>query len=284
MQPQYGALSAWSTIANSNYNALTLSLRQRLNSLTFDLNYSYAHSLDDASGLQSGGAYATAAFIINPIRQRDSYANSTFDVKHTINASAVWQMPFGKGKAFMSDAKGIAQAAFGGWQLSGIFRWNTGLPTFSPYDSQRWATNWNVEAFDTPIRAVHTCPTKTETTDPKLFGGCGDINQVYQSFRNAYPGETGPRNVFRMPDYIDLDLGIGKSFNLGERYSIQLRWDVFNVTNTQHFSQIDGSRTGFGIGRDPALQNSSAPSNWSNFYPIVNGQARIMQIGARFSF
>ena len=44
----------------------------------------------------------------------------------------------------------------------------------------------------TPIRAVHTCPTKTETADPKLFGGCGDINQVYQSFRNAYPGEGGP--------------------------------------------------------------------------------------------
>lgn len=52
----------------------------------------------------------------------------------------------------------------------------------------------------TPIKPVHTCPTKTETADPKLFGGCGDINQVYQSFRNAYPGETGPRNIFRVPD------------------------------------------------------------------------------------
>ena len=56
------------------------------------------------------------------------------------------------------------------------------------------------------------------------------------------------------------------------------------MTNTQHFSQISGSRTGFGVGRDPALQNASAPSSWSNFLPVVNGQARIMQIGARFSF
>ena len=107
---------------------------------------------------------------------------------------------------------------------------------------------------------------------------------MYQSFRNAYPGETGPRNIFRVPDYIDLDLGIGKSFSFGEHYGLQLRWDVFNVTNTQHFSQISGSRTGFGVGRDPALQNASAPSSWSYFPPVVNGQARIMQIGARFSF
>lgn len=193
-------------------------------------------------------------------------------------------MPFGKGRAFLSDAKGIGQAALGGWQLSGIFRWNTDLPTFSPYDDARWATKWNAQSGVTPIRKVHTCPTKTETADPKLFGGCGDINQVYQSFRNAYPGEGGPRNIFRVPDYIDLDLGIGKSFNIGEHYGLQLRWDVFNVTNTQHFSQVSGSRTGFGVTRDPALRNASAPSDWSNFLPIVNGQARIMQIGARFSF
>jgi len=53
MQPQYGALSAWSTIGNSMYNAMTVSLRQRLSSLTMDVNYTYSHSLDDSSGLQS---------------------------------------------------------------------------------------------------------------------------------------------------------------------------------------------------------------------------------------
>jgi hypothetical protein len=50
MQPQFGALSTWSSIGNSNYNALTVSYRQRLSSLTMDFNYTWAHSLDDASG------------------------------------------------------------------------------------------------------------------------------------------------------------------------------------------------------------------------------------------
>jgi hypothetical protein len=45
MQPQYGALSAWSTVANSNYNAFTASVQQRLHSLTLDLNYTFSHSL-----------------------------------------------------------------------------------------------------------------------------------------------------------------------------------------------------------------------------------------------
>ena len=46
-QPQYGALSAWSTVGNSNYNGLTVSVRQRLSSLTMDFNYTFSHSLDD---------------------------------------------------------------------------------------------------------------------------------------------------------------------------------------------------------------------------------------------
>src|SRR5687768_18469127 len=55
--PQYGALSAFSSIAKSNYHAGTLSIRQRLGrSLTADFNYTLSHSMDDASGLQIGRA------------------------------------------------------------------------------------------------------------------------------------------------------------------------------------------------------------------------------------
>ena len=108
MQPQYGALSTWSTTGNSNYHALTASLRQRLSSLTFDLNYTWSHSLDDASGLQQetgfGNQQGNGAFIVNPLRPRENYASSDFDVRHNINADAVWQLPFGKGQPFMNGA------------------------------------------------------------------------------------------------------------------------------------------------------------------------------------
>ncbi len=297
MQPQYGALAAWSTIGNSNYNALTVSVRQRLSSLTLDLNYSFSHSLDDSSGLQSdfgfGSANNSGPFIENPIRQRSNYGNSDFDIRHLINVSAVWQMPFGKGRTLMNTDNRAVQAVLGGWQLSGIFRWNTGLPVGSPFDDTRWATNWNVQAKVTPINPVNTCPTRIGTPTssggtgaPKLFGGAGcDIKAIYQNFRNAYPGETGPRNYLRYPGYTNVDLGLGKTFNMpwSEKHKLQLRWDVFNVANHQSFGLIDLSRSGIGVQRDPALRRLNPPRNWSNFTHI-QGQFRVMQVGARYSF
>jgi len=290
MQPQYGTLSTWGTLGNSNYHALAVSLRQRLNSLTVDFNYTYAHSLDDASGLQTEGGFGNntgnGAFIVNPIRQRLNYASSDFDVRHSINADAIWQLPFGKGQAFMGHAGRVADAILGGWQLSGIFRWNTGLPTTAPFDDSRWATNWDFQSNVSPLAPLHSSPglvSVNGTPTPKLFAG--DINKLYQNFRNAYPGESGPRNYLRYPGYIDLDLGLAKTWKMpwNENHQLQLRWDAFNVTNTQRFGLVDSSRTGLGVGLDPGLTGLSAPDNWSNFIQI-QGQPRVMQVGARYSF
>jgi hypothetical protein len=292
MQPQYGALSTWSSIGNSNYNAFTFSFRQRLHSLSFDMNYTYAHSMDDASGLQSetgflgfGNNVGNGAFILNAIRQGDNYANSDFDIRHSINADSVWQLPFGRGRAFMGNSSRAMDALLGGWQLSGIFRWNTGLPVQpSPYDNARWATNWDDQSAVVPLTPIHSCPNKPSNGTPKLFGSC-NITAIYQNFRNPYPGQTGARNYLRLPGYVDLDLGFGKSWKMpwSEAHQLQLRWDVFNVTNTQHFGAVDNSRTGMGVGLDPKLNQLTPPADWSNFTQI-QGQPRIMQIGARYSF
>ena len=289
MQPQYGALSAWSTIGNSNYNALAITLRERTSFLTMDVNYTFSHSLDDASGLQSGTAYG-AGFIQNPIRQGDWYGSSDFDIRHMINASAVWQLPFGRGHKFLSDGNAFVQAVLGGWQLSGIYRWNTGLPTVAPYDDARWATNWNVQNNVSPLGRVGTCPTRKGTPDPegtgspKLFGGC-DLASLYQTFRNSYPGETGPRNWLRAPGYMNVDLGLGKTFQMpwSENHQLQFRWEVFNVANFQPFGTVDSSRSGMGVVRDPGLRKANPPSNWSNF-TAIQGAPRVMQVGLRYSF
>ena len=291
VQPQYGALSAWSTIGNSNYHGLAVSLKQRLSNLTLDFNYTFAHSLDDSSGLQNetsafGNGNNGGAFIVNPIRQRDNYASSDFDIRHLVNVSGVWQMPFGTGKRLLNTQSRAVNAIIGGWQLSGIYRWNTGLPSGSPFDDARWATNWNVQAAVTPTAPVHTCPNRSLDGEPKLFGGSGcDIKAIYQSFRNAYPGETGPRNYIRLPNYMNVDLGLSKSFSMpwSEKHQLQIRWDVFNVANLQRFGLVDISRTGIGVARDPALRGLNPPSGWSNLIQI-QGQPRVFQVGARYSF
>ncbi|PWT96419.1 MAG: hypothetical protein C5B55_00030 [Blastocatellia bacterium] len=285
-QPQYGALSAFSSIARSNYNAATVTVRERLGtSLTMDFNYTLSHSLDDASGLATSGAYG-GAFILNPILQRSSYANSDFDIRHIINMNSVWQLPFGHGHKFLSNGNKFVEGALGGWQLSGIFRWNSGLPVgfygdSGVFDDTRWATNWNVQSNVTRTQPLEPCPTRGGTIAPKLFG-CNTLD-AYRSFRNAKPGEAGDRNVFRVPGYIDLDMGLGKSFTMpwSEKHKLQIRVEAFNITNTQRLGQYDTSRTGFGVVLDP--QSATPPTNWSNF-TAIQGTPRVMQFGFRYEF
>ena len=292
-QPQYGALSTFSSIARSNYHAGTISIRERLGTtLTMDFNYTLSHSLDDASGLSTSGSYG-GAFITNPIRQRDSYANSDFDIRHIINMNAVWQLPFGKGRPFLSDSNSVVNGILGGWQLSGIFRWNSGLPVgfygaSGPYDNSRWATNWNVQSNVIRIRPLESCPDRggvisdvNPSGAPKLFG-C-NTQAAYDSFRNAKPGESGDRNVIRAPGYVALDLGLGKSFSMpwSEKQKLQIRVESFNVTNTQRLGQFNTGRSGFGVNLKPST--AKPPTVWSNF-TAIQGSPRVMQFGFRYEF
>jgi len=280
--PQYGALAAFSSIGNSSYHAGTISLRERLGEkLTMDFNYTLSHSRDDASGLQTSGLPGASygnGFILNPIRQRDWYADSDFDVRHIININAIWQLPIGRGQWLLGDTNKWVNGILGGWQLAGIYRWNSGLPAPNFFDDARWATNWNAQSNVVRTRPLKSCPTRDA---PKLFG-C-DPKGAYRSFRNPLPGESGDRNVFRLPGYVSLDLGLSKSFSLpwGENQKFQIRWETFNVTNTQHFGKMDISRTGTGVTLDPST--ATPPSNWSNFTGI-QGTPRVMQFGFRYSF
>ena len=285
-QPQYGALSSFSSIARSNYHAATLTLRERLGTaFTADFNYTLSHSMDDASGLSTATAFG-GAFILNPILQDASYANSDFDIRQIINVNSIWQLPVGRGQMFLGNANSFVDGILGGWQLSGIFRWNSGLPVgfygdSGVFDDARWATNWNVQSNVTRTQPIETCPTRGGSGPPKLFG-CNTL-QAYQSFRNAKPGETGDRNVFRVPGYVNLDLGLGKSFSMpwSEKHKLQVRVEAFNVTNTQRMGQYDTSRQGFGVVVNP--QTATPPSVWSNF-TAIQGAPRVMQFGFRYEF
>jgi hypothetical protein len=149
-----------------------------------------------------------------------------------------------------------------------------------------WATNWEVQSNAVRTTNFNTCPTKDPLGTPKLFG-C-NTTFAFQHFRNAYPGETGERNVFRVPGYVVVDMGLGKTFHLNglsaripESHELQFRWEVFNVTNTQKMGAFDPSRSGFGIPLDPNLNQPA--SNFSNFTNI-QGAPRVMQITMRYAF
>jgi len=281
-QPQFGALSAFSTIARSNYHALQLSLRERLrDDVTFDFNYTYGHSLDNASGLQSSSSYGTA-FIVNSLYPDRNYASSDFDATHIINANWVVGLPVGRGKKFLNSTNSVVDAVLGGWQLTGIFRWNSGLPFQTPFDCCFWATNWNVQSNGVRIGPVQAKTNKSGT--PNAFA---DPVAAFRSFRNSRPGEVGDRNVLRGPSYISLDSGLYKTFKLPwEGHTLQFRWEVFNVTNTQRFDPLTISD--LSLGTDPFLggnPNSDFGRYTSTQAPLNETKAgRVMQFALRYSF
>ena len=286
--PQYAAFSAFGSFAKSDYHGATFTLRQRLGrTLTYDINYTWSKSMDNASGLQTGTSYGSQ-FVLNALRPEDNYAVSDFDVRHSVNANFIFQLPFGKGRQYFSGINSIADTFLGGWQLAGIYRWNTGLPLSVPFDGSVWATNWNVQSSGVrvkPLQIQVNRDTQNAFADPQA---------AFNALRNARPGETGDRNQLRLPGYSTLDLGLSKTFNMpwSENHKLAVRWEVINITNFQSFNADNFSVTSFALGTDPDIcvpnpdpdKDCRAPGDFGRIFTSIQGVPRRMQFGLRYSF
>ena len=106
---------------NSNYNALQAKLERRFaNGLAFLQSYTWSHSIDTASR-GSGGSWH------QDIRNlRNDRGSSDFDIRHRFAGSFSYQLPFGRGRAWLSSADGLAGKLVEGWQVHGIASFNTG--------------------------------------------------------------------------------------------------------------------------------------------------------------
>jgi len=196
-------------------------------------------------------------------------------VRHLVNANYIYNLPFGKGQKLLANLGSVPNFIIGGWQTTGILRLNTGLPAGQPFDDGRWATNWNVQSNARLVRTLNASPTRTG--DPNLFS---DPDAAFASYRNAFPGEIGDRNLLRDPGYAAFDFGLYKRFALPwEGKSVVFRWEVFNLTNTQRFTDV----IGLGVGQDPFLNPSDTPSDFGRFTSI-QGSPRQMQFALRIEF
>lgn len=290
-QNQYAALTSFGTIGSSDYHAMAVTLRQRLKSLTWDLNYTYSKSMDDASGLQNAGTFGSA-FILNALRQQDNRAVSDFDLTHVLNFNSVWDIPLGKGQAFGGNMNKFLDAILGGWQLSTIFRYNSGFPVNTAvavtangsrfFDDSGWVTNWNIKSGGILISDLISSTNRTSRVNaagngiPNLFG---DIKAAYNSFRSPLPGESGDRNIIRFEGFKVLDAGLTKSFRMpwSENHKATIRWDVFNVTNSAYLTGLADTRLGY----QPEKGTPSAA--WGNL-TTQQGNPRIMQFAFRYDF
>ena len=277
------SMYGWSSIGNSSYNALQVNLRKQFSQgVQFDLNYTYSKSLDITSAASRVGfavyGYTNIGLVgsrlANAFSPNLARAPSDFDLTHQFNLDWVAELPFGKGRAFASNARGVTNAFIGNWQLSGIARWTSGFP-FSVDGGQRWPTDW----FLTAVGQMTSRP-KTGT-----FKGNGTVNAfadpaaAQQDFTLPLPGQVGSRNVLRGDGYAGLDMSLVKNWKMPyhEAQSIQFRWEVFNVPNLTRFNAQS-------IGSSSLLTSLTQQPNSFGAYSSLLTQPRVMQFALRYEF
>jgi hypothetical protein len=289
---QFSSLFAWRSIGNSAYNAGQFSLRHKSGGLLFDLNYTLSKSIDAGSNAERINEFEGFGFgsqIINSWFPQQNRAVSDFDTTHIVNANWVYQLPFGRGKKFGAGMGRLTNAVFGGWTVSGLWRWSTGYP-FSLF-SPEWATNFQLE---TPAVPVSNARPKTGSfivaqanggTGPNVFkdpgitdaivGGNTNPNAAINMFRAAFPGEEGLRNGLRGPGTFNIDTNLTKSWAITESQFVKFSWAMYNVTNSARFDVGTMSLNG-----NNSLSSSSSFGNFSS----TLSNARVMEFSIRYSF
>ncbi len=282
-QNQFASLYAWSSTGRSNYNAGQFMLRHRAtHGLTWDFNYTYSKSIDMGSNAERISLFQNfgyASQIINAFNPGQNRAVSDFDMTHQINSNWVYELPFGRGQKWGASSNWFVNGILGGWSLSGLYRWSSGLP-FSVSNGFQFPTNWELTGQanlvgPAPATGVGTnC--SSGTCNPNVFvGATGGTGSAVNSFDYPFPGQSGSRNNFRGPGYFDVDAGLRKSWGLTERAKLAFGFDVFNLTNSVRFDV--GSITYNG---NAAIDSGSA---FGNYESVLTGSRRI-EISLRILF
>jgi hypothetical protein len=241
--------------ANARYESGQFTLERRFaHGLQFTANYTYSHTID----ISDGASTAFFNALDNPGCVRCNRGSSYLDTPNVFVANFVYETPAPAG--WNKSAK----LALGGWQISGIYRAQSGQP-FSIYCG--CATSWQDDGLDYPSFAPGI---NHVTVNP------GNLTHyvVASNFVNAPQGRDGnigrnPPGVFG-PGINTWDLGISKNFRLTELYQFQLRWETFNAFNRVTFANPQNFTSSSTFG----LINSTNPA-----YP-----ARVMQLAGKFYF
>jgi hypothetical protein len=159
-----------------------------------------------------------------------NYAPTDFDRTHNLEIMTMLQLPFGKGKRWLSGSGRAVNAVVSGWQMNNLMSFMSGRP-FTVYASG----NLNMPGSNQTADQVAPKVTK--------LGGVGIGTPFYD--QSAFADVSGPQfgtagfNSLRGPGVVNWDFGVTREFSITERWKLQFRMESFNFTNTPHMSTPD---------------------------------------------
>ncbi|WP_031499271.1 TonB-dependent receptor [Bryobacter aggregatus] len=244
---------------NANYHALQSTIERRFsNGLSFLGAYTWSHSIDNVPNAFGGAANGP---IPQDIRYRNvDRGNSGFDIRHRFTMSMNYELPFGKNKKFNITNRALDTIA-GGWQGNLIFTKQTGLPytpTLNSAVSNAGGSRPNLlksPSFTSGDRAMYF------DTSFNTAGATWGIPTVY-TYGNA------GRNILYGPGRTNIDASVFKTFSLTERFRLQFRAELFNLSNTPQFG----------------LPNAAIGSPSAGSITSLSGNNRQVQLALRLSF
>jgi len=236
------------------YNALQSSLQRRFTrGLSVGAQYTWAKEL----GTSSGSNEATTAQ--NPYDFKTEYGRGTFDIRHSLNATLLYDLPFGRGKAY--SLSGPMDLIAGGWQVGGIVNFRSGVPidvlitrpdiayvgkAGTPIAGQTFSSPV-VTAGVVQTTAVANVPGGGNSRNirrPNVVPGVNPYLKSSKQFLNPAafstpaPGTFGNarRNDYSGPNLAQLDLTLSKAFHVAEGLSLDFHADAYNVLNHPNYA------------------------------------------------
>lgn len=235
--PIYQSITGGYNNAVSNYNSLQASITKRMTSgFSFSFNYVWSHMLDDmdSSGWGSRAGPQDWQIASNPAY---NYSNSNFDVRNAFKGYAVYQLPFGRGKAFLNN-NAILNEIAGGWQLSGTLVLQTG----NPFTVDGTQNTYALSGASYPDRNPGASFKPAHQSISNWFNPQAFLQPADGTFGNV------PRNSLYGPGLDEVNLSGAKDFALPrEGMVLQLRCDAQNAFN----------HPSFGVPGDASLGGSS---------------------------
>ncbi|MCI0392195.1 MAG: TonB-dependent receptor [Acidobacteria bacterium] len=247
-------------VGTGQYNSLQASLQRRFSQgLGLTVNYTWGKAINVISNSDSTPA-------IQALRHFHLNRSVTgFDRTHNLAVIKIWELPFGKGRRWLSN-RGVASAILGGWQVNTLLSLISGTP-------------FTVNADDTSLNLPGSSQ-QADQVKPQVrkLGGIGVGTPFYDPSAFAEVPEarfgTSGLNVLRGPGIVNWDFGLFREFSFSERFKLQFRAEAFNFTNTPHF----GNPSSFCC--DPDFMVISSTSN-----PAREGiDERQFRFGLRISF
>lgn len=300
----FGEIDYKTSGGRDSYNALQILLNRRFTQgLTLNSQYQFGKSYGNTQGSNE------ASTAQNPYSFEEEFGNNTFDIRHSLNITALYELPIGKGKRY--DLSSVADAFLGGWQVGGVLNARSGSPLtvlitrpdlVAVCQNAAGCTVNNSAGVPTnvaqgfviasgsnlPAGFINVINTpggnaSRNTRRPNLIPGVDPFLTIEGSnmrylnpaaFAMPAPGEYGnlARNALKGPSFAQFDLTLQKRFRITETTNIEFRSEIYNLFNNANFANPSATLGNLLTSNSGSFQPGTAysASNVGQF-AVING-------------